>query len=197
MLVSIMRKLIFLVKSSWYFPPNIINSIPKDSDYIYISDQFSRILKDNQTAFANLVNSNATFPSGSFVYVPKSVIYNNTEFYLFDSSLTDFKTLAEWQQKLYPNFNYKFDTVAGYKVTYFVDSAGNPILTMVKIQPLKWMVKFTMGNGKLKAMLSLKHMEHHQLHGILTTNQKVNLLYTIKQVMTFLLLESKLTISKI
>ncbi|MFX9272932.1 hypothetical protein ABTN92_19710, partial [Acinetobacter baumannii] len=57
------------------FPPNIINSIPKDSDYIYISDQFSRILKDNQTAFANLVKSNATFPSGSFVYVPKSVIY--------------------------------------------------------------------------------------------------------------------------
>ncbi|NUG12925.1 hypothetical protein HUN13_15185 [Acinetobacter seifertii] len=107
------------------FPPDTVNATTKDTSYI--GDQFSRILKDNQTAFANLVNSNATFPNGSFIYVPKSVIYNNTEFYLFDSSLTDFKTLAEWQQKLYQNFNYKFDTVAGYKVTYFVDSAGNPI----------------------------------------------------------------------
>ncbi|MFI8126823.1 hypothetical protein [Acinetobacter sp. ABJ-A23_2] len=107
------------------FPPDTANATTKDTDYI--NNQFSRILKDNQTAFANLVNSNATFPSGSFVYVPKSVVYNNTEFYLFDSSLTDFKTLAEWQQKYYQNFNYKFDTVAGYKVTYFVDSAGNPI----------------------------------------------------------------------
>jgi len=107
------------------FPADIVNSTAKDT--VYIGDQFARILKDNQTAFANLVNSNATFPSGSYVYVPKSVVYNNTEFYLFDSSLTDFKTLAEWQQKLYPNFNYKFDTVAGYNVTYSVDSAGNPI----------------------------------------------------------------------
>ncbi|QUV70408.1 hypothetical protein [Acinetobacter baumannii] len=132
------------------FPPNIINSIPKHSDYIYISDQFSRILKDNQTAFANLVNSNATFTSGSFVYVPKSVIYNNTEFYLFDSSLTDFKTLAEWQQKLYPNFNYKFDTVAGYKVTYFVDSAGNPIFDNGKDPAIEMNGKIYDGEWQVK-----------------------------------------------
>ncbi|HCA5285613.1 TPA: hypothetical protein MW252_001696 [Acinetobacter nosocomialis] len=132
------------------FPPNIINSIPKDSDYIYIGDQFSRILKENQPAFASLINSNATFPSGSFIYVPKSVVYNNTEFYLFDSSLTDFKTLAEWQQRLYPNFKYKFDTVSGYKVTYFVDSAGNQIYSggkdpavemNGKIYDAEWQVK--------------------------------------------------------
>lgn len=132
------------------FPPNIINSTPKDSDYIYISDQFSRILKDNQTAFASLVNSNATFPSGSYIYVPKSVVYNNTEFYLFDSSLTDFKTLAEWQQKLYPNFNYKFDTVAGYKVTYFVDSAGNPMFDNGKDPAIEMNGKIYDGEWQVK-----------------------------------------------
>lgn len=132
------------------FPPNIINSTPKNSDYIYISDQFSRILKDNQTAFASLVNSNATFPSGSFIYVPKSVVYNNTEFYLFDSSLTDFKTLAEWQQKLYPNFKYKFDTVAGYKVTYFVDSADNPMFDNGKDPAIEMNGKIYDGEWQVK-----------------------------------------------
>ncbi|PSE43722.1 hypothetical protein C7G91_06160 [Acinetobacter nosocomialis] len=130
------------------FPPDTVNATTKDTSYI--GDQFSRILKDNQTAFANLVNSNATFPNGSFIYVPKSVIYNNTEFYLFDSSLTDFKTLAEWQQKLYPNFNYKFDTVAGYKVTYFVDSAGNPMFDNGKDPAIEMNGKIYDGEWQVK-----------------------------------------------
>ncbi|KHO14967.1 hypothetical protein NT90_13050 [Acinetobacter baumannii] len=130
------------------FPPDTVNATTKDTSYI--GDQFSRILKDNQTAFANLVNSNATFPSGSYIYVPKSVVYNNTEFYLFDSSLTDFKTLAEWQQKLYPNFNYKFDTVAGYKVTYFVDSAGNPMFDNGKDPAIEMNGKIYDGEWQVK-----------------------------------------------
>lgn len=130
------------------FPPDTVNATTKDTSYI--GDQFSRILKDNQTAFANLVNSNATFPNGSFIYVPKSVIYNNTEFYLFDSSLTDFKTLAEWQQKLYPNFKYKFDTVSGYKVTYFVDSADNPMFDNGKDPAIEMNGKIYDGEWQVK-----------------------------------------------
>lgn len=114
-------------KISDIFPSNILTSNPKNIDYLYISNRFTETLKNNQTAFTNLVNSNATFPNGSFIYVPKSVVYNNTEFYFFDSDLTDFKTLAEWQQKIYPMAKYKFDSVGGYNVTYFVDNAGNQI----------------------------------------------------------------------
>lgn len=109
------------------FPSNILTSNPKNIDYLYISNRFTETLKNNQTAFTSLVNSNSTFPSGSFIYVPKSVIYNNTEFYFFDSDIKDLKTLAEWQQKIYPMAKYKFDTVGGYNVTYPVDSTGNQI----------------------------------------------------------------------
>jgi len=137
-------------KISDIFPSNILTSDPKNIDYLYISNRFTETLKNNQTAFTNLLNSNATFPSGSFIYVPKSVIYNNTEFYFFDSDIKDLKNLAEWQQKLYPNFNYKFDTVGGYNVTYFVDNAGNqvydggkdPAVEMNgKIYDAEWQVK--------------------------------------------------------
>lgn len=114
-------------KISEIFPSNILTSDPKNIDYLYMSDRLTLILKNNQTAFTNLLNSNETFPSGSFIYVPKSVIYNNTEFYFSDNNSTDFKTVAEWQQTLYPTVKYKFDTVAGYNVTYSVDSAGNQI----------------------------------------------------------------------
>ncbi|MBO8208656.1 hypothetical protein [Acinetobacter nosocomialis] len=137
-------------KISDIFPSNILTSRPENIDYLYMSDRLTLILKNNQTAFTNLLNSNETFPSGSFIYVPKSVIYNNTEFYFSDNNSTEFKTVAEWQQALYPKAKYKFDTVAGYNVTYSVDSAGNQIYSggkdpavemNGKIYDAEWQVK--------------------------------------------------------
>ncbi|MBP1483064.1 hypothetical protein [Acinetobacter nosocomialis] len=137
-------------KISDIFPSNILTSRPENIDYLYMSNRFAETLKNNQTAFTSLLNSNATFPSGSFVYVPKSVVYNNTEFYFFDSSLTSFKTVAEWQQALYPKANYKFDTVAGYNVTYSVDSAGNQIYSGGKDPAIEMNGKIYDGEWQVK-----------------------------------------------
>lgn len=137
-------------KISDIFPSNILTSNPKNIDYLYISNRFTETLKNNQAAFTNLVNSNATFPSGSFIYVPKSVVYNNTEFYFFDSDSTNFKTVVEWQQALYPKAKYTFDTVAGYNVTYSVDSAGNQIYSGGKDPAIEMNGKIYDGEWQVK-----------------------------------------------
>lgn len=137
-------------KISDIFPSNILTNRPENIDYLYMSDRLTLILKNNQTAFTNLLNSNETFPSGSFIYVPKSVIYNNTEFYFFDSDIKDLKSLAEWQQKIYPMAKYKFDTVGGYNVTYSVDSAGNQIYSGGKDPAIEMNGKIYDGEWQVK-----------------------------------------------
>ncbi|MFX5772713.1 hypothetical protein ABTE01_19215, partial [Acinetobacter baumannii] len=45
---------------------------------------------------------------------------------------------------------YKFDTVAGYKVTYFVDSAGNPIFENGKDPAIEMNGKIYDGEWQVK-----------------------------------------------
>ncbi len=137
-------------KISDIFPSNILTSRPENIDYLYMCNHFAGTLKNNQTAFTSLLNSNETFPSGSYIYVPKSVVYNNTEFYFFDSDSTNFKTVVEWQQALYPKAKYKFDTVAGYNVTYSVDSAGNQIYSGGKDPAIEMNGKIYDGEWQVK-----------------------------------------------
>lgn len=141
-------------KISDIFPSNILVSNPKNIDYLYISNRFIETLKNNQTAFTNLVNSRETFPSGSFVYVPKSVVYNNTEFYFFDNDITDFKTLVEWQQKLYSMSKYKFDTISGYNVTFPVDIAGNQVYDGGKDPAIEMNSKIYDGEWQVKGNIT-------------------------------------------
>ncbi len=184
-------------KISDIFPSNILTSRPENIDYLYMSNHFAGTLKNNQTAFTSLLNSNETFPSGSYIYVPKSVVYNNTEFYFFDSDSTNFKTVVEWQQALYPKAKYKFDTVAGYNVTYSVDSAGNQIYSGGKDPAIEMNGKIYDGEWQVKGNVVSETYGEPAIMSTTNYQTKENLLYTIKRVMTFLLPKSKLTISKI
>ncbi|CAI3127658.1 hypothetical protein MWMV8_MWMV8_00728 [Acinetobacter calcoaceticus] len=179
-------------KISDIFPSNILVSNPKNIDYLYISNRFTETLKNNKTAFTNLLNSNAIFPSNSFVYVPKAVVYNNTEFYFFDNSLTDFKTLAEWQLKIYPMAKYKFDTVAGYNVTYPVDSAGNQIYDGGKDPAIEMNSKIYDGEWQVKGNITSEtygapsnSINNYQPRGKFALYNKASYDFIAKQLQTY------------
>jgi hypothetical protein len=112
-------------------PSNISTDYPKVLDYIFISDQVGGILKNNADAFKSLLSSNATFPTGSFVYVPKTVIYDENQFYFWNDNISEAKSLTEWIQTNYPQSSqqYKIDKMFNLNVAYTVDTNGNSIYT--------------------------------------------------------------------
>ncbi|EOR09556.1 hypothetical protein [Acinetobacter tandoii] len=112
-------------------PSNISTDYPKVLDYIFISDQVGGILKSNADAFKSLLSSNATFPAGSFVYVPKTVIYDENQFYFWNNNISEAKSLTEWVQTNYPQSSqqYKIKKVFNLNVAYTVDTNGNDIYT--------------------------------------------------------------------
>jgi len=112
-------------------PSNISTDYPKVLDYIFISDQVGGILKSNADAFKSLLSSNATFPAGSFVYVPKTVIYDENQFYFWNNNISEAKSLTEWVQTNYPQSSqqYKIKKVFNLNVAYTVDANGNDIYT--------------------------------------------------------------------
>jgi hypothetical protein len=89
------------------------------------------ILKSNADAFKSLLSSNATFPAGSFVYVPKTVIYDENQFYFWNNNISEAKSLTEWVQTNYPQSSqqYKIKKVFNLNVAYTVDANGNDIYT--------------------------------------------------------------------
>ena len=111
------------------FPSNILTGYPKTQDYIYVHNQIGMALKGNKDALAALLSSGATFPSGSFVYVPKSIVYDDYQFYFSESTVTNATSLEDWVQKYYGqlNYNYKIDKISNLDVAYSVDAAGNPV----------------------------------------------------------------------
>ncbi|UOG16962.1 hypothetical protein [Acinetobacter sp. PK01] len=111
------------------FPTNILTGYPKTQDYIYLHNQIGMILKGNKDALAALLSSTATFPSGSYVYVPKSIVYDDYQFYFSESTVTDATSLNDWIQKHYgqSDYTYKIGKVSNLDVAYSVDSSGNPL----------------------------------------------------------------------
>ncbi len=92
---------------------------------------------------------------------------------------------------------YKFDTVAGYNVTYSVDSAGNQIYSGGKDPAIEMNGKIYDGEWQVKGNVVSETYGEPAIMSTTNYQTKENLLYTIKRVMTFLLPKSKLTISKI
>ncbi|WP_228128171.1 MULTISPECIES: hypothetical protein [Acinetobacter] len=110
-------------------PNNILTSYPKAVEYTYINDQVGNILKREDKALNNLMNSTDTFPQGSIIYLPKSAIYDDNQFSFSEDNATKFQTLDEWFNALYgkSSYKYKHDTVGGLNVIYSIDSNGNPV----------------------------------------------------------------------
>ncbi|WP_244939707.1 hypothetical protein [Acinetobacter guerrae] len=112
-------------------PNNILTSYPKAVEYTYINDQVGNILKREDKALNNLMNSTDTFPQGSIVYLPKSAIYDDNQFSFSEDNVTNNQTLDEWFNELYgkSSYKYKHDKVGGLNVIYSVDSNGNAVFS--------------------------------------------------------------------
>ena len=80
-------------------------------------------------------------------------------------------------------------------MTYFVDSAGNPIFDNGKDPAIEMNGKIYDGEWQVKGNVISETYGAPPTTWNTNYQSKVNLLYTIKQVMTFLLPRSKLTIS--
>ncbi len=97
---------------------------------LYLSGSLSASDSDNLTGSKILQASNARFPEGSYVYLPKQInVLQN--FYSFDSSSrTNYKSLSEYAQNTQINsgFTWKTSKMAGYDVITAYNSDGTPNL---------------------------------------------------------------------
>lgn len=113
------------------FPSLNTHDQPYDVRYNYISlDTFNRMSLNYKTEYSNFLQSGATFPAGSYIYIPKSVIYKDTQFYFTESNEEDVATLEQWKKYAESQFfayKYKIEKVAGYNVAYSVDAQGNEL----------------------------------------------------------------------
>lgn len=114
------------------FPALDTQNQPKNVRYKYVTeDVLNWMGRLHQTEYNQLLQSTATFPAGSYMYVPKSVIYKDTQFY-FGGSSDLVNTLERWKEHyespMYGGqYKFKIDKIAGYNVTYSVDAQGNEL----------------------------------------------------------------------
>lgn len=116
-------------KISDIFPANILNTDVSSNEYIYLSSQLGSILKRNISAFTAFIQSSATFPQGSTIYIPTQKVYDEINISFYDDNVTSYKTLEEWKNATYPQnqYTYKQTNIAGYNVIYPVDNNDNPV----------------------------------------------------------------------
>ncbi|WP_448761783.1 hypothetical protein [Acinetobacter tandoii] len=110
------------------FPANILTDFPKVEEYTYLHNQIGGILQENPKALTTLLSSTATFPAGSYVYIPKSVVNDDYQFYFSESTVSSETTLQDWVNNMYNQFKDKFTIgkVFNLNVAYTVDTKGNP-----------------------------------------------------------------------
>jgi len=100
------------------------------TEYTYLEfDSVNQLKLHTKNMLTALLQSDATFPKGAYAYVPKTVVYKDTQFYFGTDSYGLVNTLDEWIEhyKRINEYKFKQDTVAGYKVAYNVDEKGNEL----------------------------------------------------------------------
>ncbi|WP_139850553.1 hypothetical protein [Acinetobacter pullicarnis] len=117
------------------FPEQILeNQSISRTKYTYLAfDWVNQFKLHDEAAFTKLLQSGATFPQGAYVYVPKTVVYEETQFYFGADSYGITATLDAWianyTNPLYYHGMYKFKkgSVSGFNVAYSVDDNGNEL----------------------------------------------------------------------
>lgn len=110
-------------------PSNISGNISWETEFVFTTREIAYILKDKPDSLQALLNSNATFPQGSIVYIPISGIYDDNQITFSDSDVKEYRSLDEWLSATYPqsSFKHKKAKISGLNVIYSVDSNDNPL----------------------------------------------------------------------
>lgn len=131
-------------------PQQALNYTAKNHDYLYLRPDLVNTLQRNKAAFNLFYNSQAVFPKNAYIYVPKKVILDDTQFYFQKNYFTEYKNLDEWIQNYPTTFKFVKDSVFGFNVTYVVNDKNQPIYSAGadpaiemegKIHDAEWQVK--------------------------------------------------------
>lgn len=108
-------------------PVEVMDVFTNNRAYTYLNPFFVNKLQSKQVAFTQLTQSSAVFPSGSFIYVPKTVVLNETQFYFQEGYYARVTSLDQWIAEYKTSLKYVKGSVFGLNVAYTVDANGNAI----------------------------------------------------------------------